>query len=328
MAEMNINFKGLSQRAQDIVKNQVDIDGNKKLSASERQVLAKIISGGDISADDVEALKQMGYDFDAVEARGALYDDEAGEVESSMNIGKGNDRKTIDNMKEYESLKNIAFGKDNTYSPAQRDYAKTLILKNPQYRTRLENEGLIEDNSALQAENDTLQTKNQVLSEENQMLLEENQKLKEEVETYQKAAEDAENALEETKEELVQLKEKYAEQSSKLSELANEISDMSKTISEGCKELKKMSQRTYISPKKLHEMMKTKQQELKKQIMEVEKKKEDGRNVLNAIKTLSEEEGDSKLLSGINAIGQFFGISVGAGAQVNAHKNANTFGLR
>ncbi len=162
MTDYSTGFQGLSSRAQEFITQKID-DGDGKINASERDKIAEYLNGKQQLPAEYggvrEELEQFGRDFDVQAARAQLTEDEALSVEFRGMSDR--DRHEIDTITDYNTMKAIAEGTLEGYTPLQQAYARALLgnsLYAQAQMLRAENTDLIAQNQALMAENENLKS--------------------------------------------------------------------------------------------------------------------------------------------------------------------------
>lgn len=313
MTDFSMGFQGLSQRAQKFIAEKID-DGDKKINSAERNKIAEYLNGKqELPAEYCgikDELEQFGRNFDVQAARGELFVDEANAVDFRGMSDK--DMHQIDTITDYNTMKAIAEGKLEGFTPQQQAYAKALLENSSFAREQM-----------LKTENTDLKTQNQKLLEENEDLKSELVKLtskSEYAKEEKKVAQEAKSALDS-----LFVDEDYPIKS-KFSEPIDKIDSATDTIIKTCKNIEDFESKG-TSLATIEKAVKTATKIVEEKQKEIEQAKKEGQKILEEElpkTTNGDTNSNAKTATALGAIQKLFIIGAkGVAGVVGAKKTVS-----
>lgn len=308
MTDFSMGFQGLSQRAQKFIAEKID-DGDGKINTAERNKIADYLNGKqELPAEYCgvkDELEQFGRNYDVQAARSGLFVDEAEDV--TVRGMSDKDMNQIDTIRDYNTMKAIADGKLEGYTPQQQAYAKALLENSAYARERM-----------LKTENTDLKTQNQKLLEENEDLKSELVKLtskSEYAKEEKKVAQEAKSACD------TLFDEDWGLLKSKISGPINKINSATDTIIKTCKNIEDFASKG-INSATIEKSIKVAEGKIEQQEKEIEQAKKEGQKILEKElpkTTKGDTNSNAKAATALGAIQKLFtgakGIAGGVGAE-------------
>ena len=308
MTDFSMGFKGLSQRAQKFIAEKID-DGDGKINSAERNKIAEYLNGKqELPAEYCgvkDELEQFGRNYDVQAARSELFLDEAEAV--SYRGMSDKDMHQIDTITDYNTMKAIAEGKLEGFTPQQQAYAKALLENSSYARERM-----------LKTENTDLKTQNQKLLEENEDLKSELVKLtskSESAKEEKKVAQEAKSACD------TLFDEDWGLLKSKISGPINKIDSATDTIIKTCKNIENFESKG-TSLATVEKAVKTATKIVEEKQKEIEQAKKEGQKILEQElpkTTKGNTNSNAKAATALGAIQKLFtgakGIAGGVGTE-------------